>query len=220
MAQTDRTEIKEDQHLNTNSDLEVLALILKSVCKTEKENHRIASRLLERYDDLQGVFSVDEMELLQTGFITPQISKELCRLKYIFSALEPDQLTNRPLLEHMNAVVDYYRNVLMDRNCEQFHAMFLDHHFCLIDDELLGIGSINHGSVLIRSIMSSALYHNARHLVLLHNDPQGLGYPSVQDILMTHDIIRAGAYLGINIADHLILARNDEFSFRKNNLMG
>ena len=204
--------------MENEEDLEILTLILDSISSHNRNSNK-ARHLLRHFDGLQGVLSANERELLQSGVLSSKVIKELRRLKIVLSAISRHRLEHRPHLEHMNAVVEYYRNSLFDRKQEHFHIMFLDKHFYLTDEKLIGVGPTNGTNFFIRDIMSCALQCNAKHLLVIHNHPGCLSYPSVPNILFTHDIIRAGAYLEINIADHLIIARDGEFSFRKNNLM-
>ena len=54
----------------------------------------------------------------------------------------------------------------------------------------------------------------ASALILVHNHPSGDPAPSAVDIVVTQDIIKAAAPLGIVVHDHLIIGRSGYTSLR------
>lgn len=67
--------------------------------------------------------------------------------------------------------------------------------------------------------MESALRRGASNLVFAHNHPEGNITPSDQDKTITRALILAAKTLNINILDHLIVSRDEVFSFRKEGLL-
>ena len=49
-------------------------------------------------------------------------------------------------------------------------------------------------------------------LPISHNHPSGDPHPSKADINTTQKLIEAGALLGINVLDHVIIGKNNCFS--------
>jgi len=64
-----------------------------------------------------------------------------------------------------------------------------------------------------RLIMSTALKVAAAGLVISHNHPSGSLKPSEADIHLTEKIKGAGKLLDIQLVDHIILSRDDYYSF-------
>ena len=60
-----------------------------------------------------------------------------------------------------------------------------------------------------------ALQKNAVSIVLLHNHPSGDPTPSKEDLLTTRRIREAGALIGIELLDHIIIGDNCYFSLRE-----
>ncbi len=79
----------------------------------------------------------------------------------------------------------------------------------------------NQQSVLfpMRTIVADALALDCRGLVLAHNHPSGEPRPSRADIEITRTLARALTALEIEIADHVIVSRNGNFSFRAAGLL-
>ena len=71
----------------------------------------------------------------------------------------------------------------------------------------------------VGSIIRTALDKNASKLVLLHNHPSGDPSPSREDMLTTKRILDAGALIGIELLDHIIIGNNCYISFREEGML-
>ena len=60
-----------------------------------------------------------------------------------------------------------------------------------------------------------ALIAGAASIVLAHNHPSGDPTPSKEDLLTTRRIREAGALIGIELLDHIIIGDNCYFSLRE-----
>lgn len=70
-----------------------------------------------------------------------------------------------------------------------------------------------------RELFIEALQKNAVSIVLMHNHPSGDPTPSREDILITKRILDAGALIGIELLDHIIIGNNQYMSFREEALL-
>ena len=81
--------------------------------------------------------------------------------------------------------------------------------------EIAAVGGISSCSVDIRSLFKHALLNNAEFVICVHNHPSGDPGPSREDEEITGRIRSAGALLGIELVDHIILGEGDAYySFR------
>ena len=71
-----------------------------------------------------------------------------------------------------------------------------------------------------RLIIKRALELLATQLILIHNHPSGTPAASAQDKVLTERIAQAAALFDIRLLDHLIIARDGDFSFRREGLIG
>lgn len=78
-------------------------------------------------------------------------------------------------------------------------------------------GGIEGTVVDIRIILSVALKCNATQLILVHNHPSGNLNPSNADEKITKRLENACKIIGIKLLDHLIITKNDYYSFKKEN---
>lgn len=70
---------------------------------------------------------------------------------------------------------------------------------------------------------ASGLTHTFRiftkSIILAHNHPGGVAEPCEHDESITIEIQKALALLEISLQDHIILANNEYYSFKRNNLI-
>ena len=84
-------------------------------------------------------------------------------------------------LNSPQAVRDYLRLRIADREHEVFVALFLDSQNRLIAAEELFRGTLAQTSVYPREVVKSALKHNAAAVIFAHNHPSGVAEPSRAD---------------------------------------
>jgi DNA repair protein RadC len=77
-----------------------------------------------------------------------------------------------------------------------------------------------HIAVTPREVFAPAVERRAAAIVLAHNHPSGDPGPSPEDRLFTQLMARAGAVLGIQLLDHLVVTRRAYFSFAEARLLG
>jgi proteasome lid subunit RPN8/RPN11 len=70
-----------------------------------------------------------------------------------------------------------------------------------------------------REIFKVALLANARAVIVGHNHPSGDPTPSADDIQVTQRIKSAGAIVGIELFDHIVIAGDRYVSFQERGLI-
>jgi DNA repair protein RadC len=80
-------------------------------------------------------------------------------------------------------------------------------------------GSVAHVTAEPREVFSPALERRASAIVLAHNHPSGNAEPSLEDLEFTRAMCEAGAVLGIQVLDHLVVARRAYVSLRERGLL-
>lgn len=91
---------------------------------------------------------------------------------------------------------------------EQLRGIYLDTHNRVIHDEVISIGTINSNIVHPREVFKPALEYGAAAVILAHNHPSGVATPSTADVEITKQLITAGRIIGINLLDHIVIARD------------
>ena len=71
----------------------------------------------------------------------------------------------------------------------------------------------------IKLLLSVALKSLASGIALIHNHPSGNLKPSKADIQITKKVKKACNYVDIVLLDHLIISKNEYYSFTDNRLI-
>jgi DNA repair protein RadC len=76
-------------------------------------------------------------------------------------------------------------------------------------------GTLDAALVHPRDVFREAIRRNAAAVVLVHNHPSGDPEPSRDDLELTRRLHRAGALVGIEVLDHVIVAKGGYVSLRE-----
>jgi len=98
---------------------------------------------------------------------------------------------------------------------EHLVGLYLDAQNGLVHKETISIGSLNTTRTHPREIFHPAIVHLALGFLLVHNHPSGSLDPSDEDIAFTRSVRRAGETIGIELYDHVIVARHGFTSLRE-----
>lgn len=88
-----------------------------------------------------------------------------------------------------------------------------------IKKEIISVGSLNANLVHPREVFEPAVRNLAAHIILAHNHPSGDTEPSEDDLAITKRLVEAGKILGIEVVDHIIVARDGFLSFKERGLL-
>lgn len=100
---------------------------------------------------------------------------------------------------------------------EKFMVVYLDTKNMVIDKKVIFVGTVNNSSVTPRDAFREGVKLNCAKMILVHNHPAGSINPSYEDVYLTNEFIKLGRMMGINVIDHLIIGKNNYYSFRESN---
>jgi DNA repair protein RadC len=98
-------------------------------------------------------------------------------------------------------------------------CLSLDSGHHLIARRIVTIGTLTSSLIHPREIFAAPLKDRAASVVIAHNHPSGDTNPSKADIAATQQLVAAGQILGVTMRDHLIVTKQDSYSFRNNGLL-
>lgn len=81
---------------------------------------------------------------------------------------------------------------------------------------IVTVGTVNRCLVHPREVFKFAIQNNSSAIVIAHNHPSGSSDPSEEDYDVTKMIYGAGAILGIQVLDHVIIGKYNYYSFLEN----
>ena len=121
----------------------------------------------------------------------------------------------------ITSVSDAYNflKYLSKESQEHMVGIYLNSSNELIAKEVIAKGSLNVVRVLPRDILYYALKYNCNGIIIAHNHPNGSSRPSEEDINFTKKLSQLALEMGFEILDHIIVGKNDYFSFAEKGLL-
>jgi DNA repair protein RadC len=102
---------------------------------------------------------------------------------------------------------------------EHFVCITLNGAGEVIKKRTITVGLLNHSLVHPREVFADAITDRAASILCVHNHPSGSLEPSSQDIAITHQLRDAGALLGIQLLDHIIVTKAGFVSLKENGML-
>lgn len=104
-------------------------------------------------------------------------------------------------------VYDYVAD-MRDLPKEHLRGIYLNAHHLVIHEETISIGTVASSMVHPREVFKPAIEYGAAGIILVHNHPSGILTPSDSDVEITRQIVAVGKMMGINLIDHVIVAKD------------
>lgn len=178
-----------------------------------KDTNEVAHRLLDAFGSLNGVFNATYDQLLAVDgmgessallvSLVPALSK-----RYIESGYGKKVNLSEP-----EDMLEYIKTKYYGERKEVLLVICLDAIGNLINCFKFGEGTSESVIFDRRAIIETALRVNADTVVFAHNHPNGVAAPSKDDIDTTSEFLSIFRKVGIKLADHIIVAGEDTFSF-------
>jgi DNA repair protein RadC len=200
---------------------EILLAQLVAPLRGHDEARAIAGALLARFGSIAASIAAPIAEIERTlGPSDRDLAARLGTLQALVVNVLKHEVVDRPLLKSTDALKAYLRVSLAHEPREQFRVLYLDKRLHLILDERMSEGTIDHAPVYPREVVRRALELGAHAIAIAHNHPGGDPTPSYVDISMTEAIEKACEPLGLQLVDHLIVARRGVRSLHEDGLLG
>ena len=198
-------------------DKELLAILLGT--GTEGKNVlELSEQILKKYP-LRNFLQLKYEDLIKIkGINSAKACTILASQELVKRALDKrdESLPKISSVEDVLAQVVYMR----DKTREHLMALFLNARNELLSKKPMFIGTLNANLVHPREVFQEALKQNACSVILAHNHPSGDNEPSEDDLEITKRIIAAGKIMGIEVLDHVIIAKGKSpYSFKENRLI-
>lgn len=189
---------------------EVNALeMLLFYCVPRSDTNPLAHRLIERFGSFSGVLDASIEELEAVEGVGHNISTFLAFIPQVDRYYNDNKNKNLKILTSVSQCGEYLRPKFINRKNEMVYMVCLDAKCKVLSCKQLGEGSVNSAGVPIRRIVDVALKMNASSVILAHNHPGGVAFPSSDDIQTTIRVSQALAGVDVVLTDHLIFADGD-----------
>ncbi|MGI6199854.1 MAG: JAB domain-containing protein [Christensenellales bacterium] len=179
----------------------------------------LAHRLLDIFGSLSGVLEAPVEELVRKGKVSYNTAVLLHMVPDMARYYHLDRWGEKPLLNTAARTADYAASLFMGRRYEAVYMICLNTQLRVNHAALLHEGTIDRTVVYPRLLAETALRHQAKVVILAHNHPGGRAHPSRVDMELTNTAIGVLSPMGIGVADHVIVAGEQVFSFRQQQIM-
>ena len=198
------------------SNEELIAIILKTGTKG-KSAKDLSSLILSKIE------SIKKLNDINYEFLNNIKGIGMSKACNLLASIELGKRINREIdtiknikFTSADIVYKYYKEKLGDKKQEYFYAIYLDNSKRILGDKLLFIGTVNYSLVHPREVFKEAYLLGATALICIHNHPGGNPIPSRQDYDITNNLINVSEILGIKFLDHIIICKNNYYSFLEN----
>jgi len=103
---------------------------------------------------------------------------------------------------------------IVSKQQEYFICLSLNGANELIEKRVITIGLLDSSPVHPREVFADAIADRAASVIFVHNHPAGDANPSEADRRMHDQLTEAGQILGLRVLDHVIVTRQEHFSFQ------
>ena len=160
------------------------------------------------------LLNVAEQEVLAIKGIGDARVKMLMALKEIVHRIIHRRKDSIKTVHSPDDAIEYFQ-YLAGNPTEEVWVMLLDNKHHVIGSKMVTRGTISASAVGMREIYSMAIKRMAAAIVVAHNHPSGIATPSQEDIRFTKELIESSKILGIQLVDHIIIAKEGSLSLRE-----
>ncbi len=199
-------------------DYEIVELLL-TLATPRKDCKPMAKEAIKKFGSLQGVLDASPEELQQIKGIGPNNIFGIKLFQALSEQYAKEKIPKKVLLNSPESVVAYLQKKFGREKKEHFTILTLDARNNLIKISNVSVGTLNANLVHPREVFKEAIQANAASVILAHNHPSGDPEPSEDDLEVTKRLVEAGKILGIEVLDHIIIAKTGFMSFKEKNLI-
>lgn len=174
-----------------------------------KDTNPIAHELLDRFGSLSGVLRAGVEELKSVQGMTENAALLLHLILPVYAAYEEDLRRMPTLPESAAQIVDFMRPKLIGSTTEKAYLLCIGGNGKLLGLRKICEGDLSSAAIDLRALAAAVLETKAQDAILVHNHPNGVAAPSLQDIDATKQIVSFLDQMKVRLVNHIILSEND-----------
>jgi DNA repair protein RadC len=192
-------------------DYEIIELLL-SLGTPRRDCKPQAKEAIRRFKNLRGVLEAKPEELQQISGIGPHSIFGIKFMHAVAREFLKERMQEKPIYSSSQEIFDYFYHSMRDLKKEVVKVIYLNSNNQIIDVIDYPQGTVDSSFVYPREIIEGALKHCAVSIILVHNHPSGNPEPSLNDKIITRNLVFACNMLDIKLLDHIIIGDNCYFS--------
>ena len=194
------------------SNSELLAIILRVGNKHENVME-LSQKILKKHD----ISKLSKVSYAQISKFNGINKAKACQILACFELARRFACFNENnlIIKTPKDVFNLLHPYLKNNDQEHFIGLYLNKKNFIIRKEIISIGTLDASLVHPRDIFKHAITDGAYYIILAHNHPSGDSKPSKDDLRVFETIDNASKLLGLKILDHIIIGKDDYYSYRK-----
>ena len=190
------------------ADHEALELLLYYAIP-RRDTNVTAHLLMERYGSLRGVLSAPVEDLQKAEGVGANTALLLHLVPKLVQKANLSNQGRDVILNSAERAGSYLLDRFAGEKNEVIYQLCLDRKGKLIACKRLTEGGAAAADLNVRKLVENALLTSASAVILSHNHPSGIALPSQEDYATTRQVREALRTIGVELADHIIVADGD-----------
>lgn len=190
------------------ADHEALELLLYYAIP-RRDMNPTAHALMDRYGSLSAVLSAPVEDLQKVAGIGENAAVLLKLVPQLYRKARMADTEQETVLNSSERAGTYLLERFADERNEVIYQLCLDRKGKLLACKRLGEGGVTNAELNLRKVMENAILTSASAVILAHNHPSGIALPSKDDYATTDRVKKALQTIGVELADHIIVADGD-----------
>ena len=193
--------------LDHRSNEELLNLVIQSPKK--------AKVISENFD----IRELSEAHQRELGLTDKGYERLMAAIEIGRRVFERDNTRTSTKISSSTQAIDFCRNhfarLIREAKQEEFHVVTLDTKNVVINSHQVTVGTLDASLVHPREVFRRAIKDVSSSIILAHNHPSGDPTPSREDVAVTNRLEESGRLLGIDVLDHIVVARDGCISIKE-----
>ncbi|MCZ2259828.1 RadC family protein [Sporosarcina sp. G11-34] len=200
------------------SNQELIAILLGTGTRNESVLV-LANRVLSSFDKIQDLKDATIEEYMSVKGVGQAKAALLLAAVELGKRLYRKHTEERFTIRSPEDAASYLMTDMTSLNQEHFVVLFMNVKNEVLHKQTIFIGSLNSAIVHPREIFREAVKRSAASIICAHNHPSGSPSPSPEDIEVTKRLVDAGALMGIEVLDHVIIGDHQFISLKEKGYM-
>lgn len=178
-----------------------------------KDTNLIAHNLINKFGSLTGVLDASVEDLFAVKGMTKNAAILITLIPQLFREYRKSKCQNKNPILNVDDIFPLIEANLQHREMESLYVICLNAKQRITAVVETGIAELSSVLFSPRTIMDIALRHKAVNLIIAHNHPSGIAFPSDSDIALTIELKHMLKSIDVELVDHIIIADDKVYSF-------
>jgi len=200
------------------ADHELLEVLLYYAVP-RRDTNPLAHALIDRFGSLQAVLAASAEELETVPGVGPSTATLITLAPALYRKALVSAASGEVILDTRERIGEFFLKLLAAESKEVLYQLCLDAKGRKLNLYKISEGDVGSVSLNLREIVENALHSKATMVVMAHNHPSGVAFPSADDEAATSRMLTTLEEVGVHLADHIIVADNDYISMRDSRMI-